>query len=58
MKNIKCYIFDFDGTLADTQGIITKTMMMTIDELHLEKRTVEQCRAMIGLPLAEAFITL
>ncbi|MBR5655170.1 MAG: HAD family hydrolase [Prevotella sp.] len=58
MKDIECYIFDFDGTLADTQGIITKTMMMTIDKLQLEKRTVEQCRAMIGLPLAEAFITL
>ena len=54
----KLYIFDFDGTIADTQGIITKTMMMTIDELQLEKRTVEQCRAMIGLPLAEAFVTL
>lgn len=54
----KLFIFDFDGTIADTQGIITKTMMMTIDELHLEKRTVEECRAMIGLPLAEAFVTL
>lgn len=55
---MKLLIFDFDGTIADTQSIITKTMMMTIDELHLEKRTAEQCRAMIGLPLAEAFITL
>lgn len=55
---MKLVIFDFDGTIADTQGIIIKTMMMTIDELHLERRTAEQCRAMIGLPLAEAFITL
>ena len=52
------YILDFDGTLGDTTNIIVKTMMQTIDELHLPKRTREQCAAMIGLPLKQTFTDL
>lgn len=51
-------IFDFDGTLADTNALITKTMMMTINELGLEARTREECAKCIGLPLAECFKVL
>ncbi|MBQ5981993.1 MAG: HAD family hydrolase [Prevotella sp.] len=56
--NKRLIIFDFDGTLADTNALITKTMMMTIDEVGLEKRTREQCASCIGLPLAECFKAL
>ena len=55
---MKLIILDFDGTLADTRNLIVITMQQTIQELGLEPRTDEQCAAMIGLPLKEAFTTL
>ena len=51
-------ILDFDGTLADTRGLIVKTMQQTLEELGLESRTDEQCAYMIGLPLKQAFTDL
>jgi len=54
----KILILDFDGTLADTRGLIVKTMQQTISELQLPKRTDEECAAMIGLPLSKTFTTL
>ena len=55
---MKLIILDFDGTLADTRGLIVKTMQQTLDVLGLESRTDDQCAAMIGLPLKQAFTTL
>ena len=55
---MKLIILDFDGTLADTRGLIVKTMQQTLDALGLESRTDEQCAAMIGLPLKQAFTDL
>ena len=55
---MKLIILDFDGTLADTRSLIVMTMQQTIQELELEPRTDDQCAAMIGLPLKEAFTTL
>ena len=55
---MKLIILDFDGTLADTRGLIVKTMQQTLDALGLETRTDDQCAAMIGLPLKEAFTNL
>ena len=55
---MKLIIFDFDGTLADTRGLIVKTMKQTLDALGLESRTDDQCAAMIGLPLKQAFTHL
>uniref|UniRef100_A0AB33JEG8 phosphoglycolate phosphatase n=1 Tax=Prevotella sp. GTC17260 TaxID=3236796 RepID=A0AB33JEG8_9BACT len=55
---IKVVLLDFDGTLGDTQKLITDTMLDTIDVLGLEKRTREECAAMIGLPLKETFTGL
>ncbi len=55
---MKLIIFDFDGTLADTEALITQTMQKTIEALGLEPRSREQCRAMIGLPLKETFMRL
>ena len=55
---MKLIILDFDGTLADTRGLIVMTMQQTIQVLGLDSRTDDQCAAMIGLPLKEAFTTL
>lgn len=55
---MKLIILDFDGTLADTRGLIVLTMQQTIRELGLESRTDDQCAAMIGLPLKQAFTDL
>ena len=55
---MKLIRLDFDGTLADTRGLIVKTMQQTLDALGLEPRTDDQCAAMIGLPLKQAFTDL
>ena len=55
---MKLIIFDFDGTLADTRQLIIKTMQQTIQALDLAPRTDDQCAAMIGLPLKQAFTDL
>ena len=53
MLHTKLCIFDFDGTLADTESVIIKTMQATIKELALPARTDEQCASMIGLRMVE-----
>lgn len=55
---MKLIILDFDGTMGDSEPLITRTMLKTIDALHLEHRTREQCAAMIGLPLKQTFTDL
>ncbi|MBP5277903.1 MAG: HAD-IA family hydrolase [Prevotella sp.] len=55
---IRLVILDFDGTMADTRGLIVRTMQQVIKQLHLDERTDEQCAAMIGLPLKKTFTTL
>ena len=42
---MKLVIFDFDGTLADTETLITQTMMKTIEAMHLEPRSREEMEA-------------
>lgn len=56
--NTRLIIFDFDGTLGDTQQIIVTTMQTTIAELHLPKRSDEECASRIGLPLNGCFESL
>lgn len=51
-------ILDFDGTIADTQSLIIRTMQQTIEHLGLPQRTNGECAAMIGLPLKETFTRL
>lgn len=51
-------ILDFDGTLADTQPIIIASIQATLRELHLPERSVAECRSIIGLPLAQCFVSL
>ncbi len=56
--DIQLIIFDFDGTLGDSQKLITDTMLATIDQLGLEPRTREACAKTIGLPLAKCFSSI
>lgn len=51
-------ILDFDGTLADTQPIIIASLQAALREMQLPPRTDAECRAIIGLPLAECFVRL
>ena len=55
MKTPELIIFDFDGTLADTTDSILSTYRLTIEELDMEKRSDNECRATIGIPLKGAF---
>jgi len=52
---MRLIIFDFDGTLADTQGYIVATMHKTMRKLGLPLRPAEACAATIGLPLKGCF---
>ena len=53
--NIELVIFDFDGTLGDTRGIVVTTMQQTLQEYGLPVCSDEECAATIGLPLAGCF---
>lgn len=48
------YIFDFDGTLMDTSGVILATIKAAVAELGLPERTDDECRAIIGIRTDEA----
>lgn len=48
------YIFDFDGTLMDTSGVILSTIKSTIKEMGLPDKTDEECRSIIGIRTDEA----
>lgn len=43
------YIFDFDGTLMDTSGVILSTIKATIKDMGLPDKTEEECRSIIGI---------
>ena len=58
MNGIKLIILDFDGTLADTQPLILRSLQGTIAELGLPSRTDTECTSIIGLPLKECFVKL
>lgn len=58
MGKIRLIILDFDGTLADTQPLILRSLQGTIAELGLPSRTDAECASIIGLPLKECFVQL
>ncbi len=47
-------IFDWDGTLADSEAVIIQAMQTAIAELSLPARGADAIRDIIGLGLAEA----
>ncbi len=55
---IRLIIFDWDGTLMDSETQIVHAINAAIEDLELDKRSVEQCRNIIGLGLKEAIDTL
>lgn len=55
---MKYIIFDFDGTIGDSQRLIVKTLQDTMRERELEVKSDEACAKTIGLRLDEAFVAL
>ena len=51
-------VFDWDGTLMDSQAQIVNCMQSAISELNLEARTDQQISHIIGLGLEEALLQL
>ena len=55
---MKYIIFDFDGTIGDSQSLIVKTLQDTMRVRYLEVKSDEECAKTIGLRLDEAFVSL
>lgn len=51
-------IFDFDGTIGDSQALIVKTLQDTMRKRGLEVKSEAECASTIGLRLDEAFVQL
>ena len=51
-------IFDWDGTLVDSRGVIVETMQATMAEVGFEPLPAEACQQVIGLGLDEAIRSL
>lgn len=58
MNSTQLIIFDWDGTLMDSEGEILACMRAAIHDLGLEPRTDTQMKNIIGLGLQEALRTL
>jgi phosphoglycolate phosphatase len=58
MKNHQLIVFDWDGTLIDSEARIVNCMRAAITDLELPARTTEALRNVIGLGLQEALNTL
>ena len=55
---MKYIIFDFDGTIGDSQVLRVKTLQDTMRARNLEVKSDEACAKTIGLRLDEAFVVL
>ena len=53
-KTVRLMVFDWDGTLMDSETQIVHAMFGAIADLALETRSADQCRNIIGLGLREA----
>lgn len=53
-ETVRLIIFDWDGTLMDSETQIVLSLHSAIADLDLEPRTIAQCRDIIGLGLREA----
>lgn len=56
--NYKGIIFDFDGTLADTNKGIVSTYKATFEEMGLPVPSTEKITSTIGLPLKDCFLAM
>ena len=55
---VRLIVFDWDGTLMDSETQIVLAIQSAIADLELEARNAEECRNIIGLGLQEAVDTL
>ena len=55
---MKYIIFDFDGTIGDSQALIVRTFQDTMREMGREVKSAEACASTIGMRLSEAFSLL
>lgn len=58
MYDIKLLVFDWDGTLMDSEAQIVTCMQAAIVDLSLEPRSADQVKNIIGLGLHEAVTAL
>ena len=58
MTRYKLLVFDWDGTLADSAGMIVRAMQSAIVGLRLPPRSDQQIGELIGLGLNEALMRL
>jgi len=56
--SVRLIIFDWDGTLMDSETQIVHAMHGAIGDMGLEERSADQCRNIIGLGLKEAIDAL
>lgn len=57
-NTITNYIFDFDGTLADTQTVIFQSWVLTCEQLSLPIISLSQIRSMMGWSLIKIAQTI
>ena len=57
-RRFELIVFDWDGTLADSTGLIVAGMQRAIGALGLEPRADESIRALIGIGFREALAEL
>ena len=55
---MKYIIFDFDGTIGDSQALIVRTFQDTMRKMGREVKSAEECANTIGMRLSEAFSLL
>jgi phosphoglycolate phosphatase len=58
MNSYQLIVFDWDGTLIDSEARIVNCMRAAIADLDLPERSPDQLRNIIGLGLQEALATL
>lgn len=58
LRDADLVVFDWDGTLVDSSGVIVATMQASLEEAGLEPLSGEACRQVIGLGLDEAIEAL
>jgi len=57
-QRFKLLVFDWDGTLMDSQGRIVTSFQSVIAEMGIEERPYAEIRNIIGLGLDKAIATL
>jgi phosphoglycolate phosphatase len=58
ISNKKLFIFDWDGTLSNSIGMITACVIETFQELNFPEISVEKAKSIIGLGVVQAIIVL